>query len=156
MKPNEINAKQFITKAIYDLQVANLLIENNFFDHASFISHQAAQKSLRAILINSNKKVNTISDLLKLTAMIHACDINVNSTVEEACEELNGFGNPISKHHFPIDEKKAKHMLSCATLIVAFGNLQLKELFELTSSEEQQSHRRPQALIEEMLTAFSR
>ncbi|MBS3166256.1 HEPN domain-containing protein [Candidatus Woesearchaeota archaeon] len=67
----ELEVKRWWEQARQDLGTAHYLFEGKKFKEASFFCQQAAEKSLKAVLIKKEKKIIKIHDLVKLAQLVH-------------------------------------------------------------------------------------
>jgi len=76
-----INA--WIGKAKKDIGTAELLLKNSRFEDSAFFSQQAAEKSLKAVLLKRTKKIRKIHDLVELGR-----DVNLPEELLEGAKKL--------------------------------------------------------------------
>jgi HEPN domain-containing protein len=74
----------WLRKAEKDLRAAEINLQQGLYDVSAFLSHQAAEKALKAVYIQKFKALWKTHDLVGL-----AVKIDIKNGVMEACEELN-------------------------------------------------------------------
>ena len=76
--------KNWLEQAKDDLETAKYLFEGKRYKQSSFFSQQAAEKGLKAILLQRTKKLIKVHDLVKL-----AKEINLDEEMVYECEKLS-------------------------------------------------------------------
>ncbi len=79
-----IEVKKWYEKAKKDLSAAEINLDQGLFEVSAFLSHQAAEKALKALYILKFKRLWKIHDLKKLSESVHA-----PTKIMGLCERLN-------------------------------------------------------------------
>ncbi len=75
--------KKWMDKAEDDLEKAKVLFKNKKYDGTLFYCQQAAEKGLKALLINKKNRIRKIHDLVELGK-----EVNLPKNLLEYCKEL--------------------------------------------------------------------
>mgnify|MGYP001614731182 CR=1 FL=1 len=84
-----------------DLESARILFKSKAYENAIWHCHQALEKTLKAIIIEQNKRIPKIHDLPKLSK---ECNITFSKTILEFLEEINPYYNQIRYPDAAIEE----------------------------------------------------
>lgn len=116
-------ALKWLAKAGKDLTAAKITIKQNLFDVAAFLSHQAAEKALKALYILKFKRLWKMHNLEKLAA-----SLNADKDIIRNCKELNPH---YIATRYPIDieynKKMAESAIKCSRVIVEWASKRLKK-----------------------------
>ena len=115
-------AKKWLEKAEQDLSAAKINYREGLFEVAAFLSHQAAEKALKALHILKFRKLWKIHDLEKLSITLRG-----GKRIATVCKELNPH---YLATRYPIeieyDEGKAKHALEGGREVVEWVKKKVK------------------------------
>jgi HEPN domain-containing protein len=118
--------KKWIKKAERDLNAAKINLQQGLFDISSFLSHQAAEKALKALHILKFKRLWKIHDLEKLCIAVKS-----DKKIIEISKKLNPH---YIETRYPIEarytKKIAEEALANAKAVVEWVKQQLKKLKE--------------------------
>ncbi|MBI4182357.1 MAG: HEPN domain-containing protein [Candidatus Aenigmarchaeota archaeon] len=78
------DSEKWLEKGVHDLSSAEINLRERVYDVAAFLSHQAAEKALKAILIARDGRLWKIHDLMKLCESVKA-----PKGIASLCEKLN-------------------------------------------------------------------
>ncbi|MBI4167374.1 MAG: HEPN domain-containing protein [Candidatus Aenigmarchaeota archaeon] len=114
---------KWVARAGKDLRAANINLKQNLFDVAAFLSHQAAEKALKALYILKFKRLWKIHDLEKL-----ALTLSADKEIIEHCTKLNPH---YMDTRYPIDinynKKMAEDAVKCSEAVVKWAKKRLKK-----------------------------
>jgi HEPN domain-containing protein len=115
--------KKWIKKAERDLNAAKINLHEGLFDIAAFLSHQAAEKALKALYILKFKRLWKIHDLEKLCIAVKS-----DKKIIEISKKLNPH---YIETRYPIEtrytKKIAEEALANAKAVVEWVKQQLKK-----------------------------
>ena len=115
-------AKKWLEKAERDLSAAEINHRQGLFEVAAFLSHQAAEKALKALYILKFRKLWKIHDFEKLSITLKS-----GKRIITVCKELNphylATRYPIEVEY---DEGKAKHALENGRKVVEWVKKKVK------------------------------
>lgn len=126
---NTERSQDWLKEANSDLSFAKVGLQSGFFAHACFISLQAAEKALKAMLFHSGAKLIVTHSLFKLCQTL-----NINGALEDAAKILDQYyvsarypdalveGNPSAW----LTEKQAREAVQYAETFVLRANEALK------------------------------
>lgn len=110
-------AKEWMERAEKDLEDAEFNLRGRRFEVSAFLSHQAAEKALKALFIRRFRRLWRIHDLKQLAERVGA-----PSSVLELCDRLNphyiGTRYPVKVSY---DRKMAGEALSDARKVVEWA-----------------------------------
>lgn len=77
-------ALEWFKEALRDLEVAKRLLELNYYNHAAFYSHQAAEKVLKAVIIEKLRLLPPKThNLIELMNRIADAGIDINEVADD-------------------------------------------------------------------------
>ena len=116
--------KNWWEQAKEDLKAAKINYDNKVYYVASFLSQQAAEKALKAVLLESESKIPKVHDLIFLAKKARAPDTIVNQCdeltwvyIETRYPDFSG-ENP---HHKFTKEVVKKHLLIAEEVLTWVG-----------------------------------
>ena len=113
----------WLAKAAKDLVAGKINLGQNLFDVSAFLSHQAAEKALKALYIARFKRLWKIHDLEKL-----ALSLGADEDILKYCRELTPH---YIASRYPLDVKYSKKVsedaLKCSKAIVEWATKKLKK-----------------------------
>lgn len=111
-------------KAEEDLRAAEINLQQNLLEVSAFLSHQAAEKALKALYILKFKRLWRIHDLEKLCLTLGA-----GEKIAETCKGLNPH---YVETRYPVEGKYtkgiAKKALENSRRVIAWAKGKLKKL----------------------------
>ncbi len=117
---------KWIKKAEKDLKAAKINLNEGLYEISAFLSHQAAEKALKALYIFKFKSLWKIHDLKQLSSAVGA-----DEKIISICEKLNPH---YIETRYPLEtlytKNIAKEALENATMVVRWAKKKLKELKE--------------------------
>jgi HEPN domain-containing protein len=116
--------ERWVKKAEKDLRAAKLNFKEGLYDVAAFLSHQGAEKALKALYILKFKRLWKIHDLEKL-----ALTLRTDKEIIEISKELNPH---YVETRYPVDVKYTKRVagraLENAQEVIKWVKQKLKKL----------------------------
>jgi len=82
-------AEEWWRESRRDLEVAEKLLEHGYYNYTAFLSHQAVEKALKALIIEKLRILPPkIHNLLELASALHEEGININEILDDL-KDLN-------------------------------------------------------------------
>lgn len=83
------NADEWLSRAQKDLEFADVGMRERFFSHVCFLSQQASEKALKAILIRKAQKYPRIHSIAELMGEVAKCvdDLNLDEQMGRVLDQ---------------------------------------------------------------------